>query len=156
MTTELQPLMALLAQAERERDDTLAHSQRLDAAHRAAQAQADQLLDYRRDYEQRWGGHFSRQAKVELLHCYQGFIDRLSQAIEQQARAAGHAGEQAGVARAALREAELRVASVRRLIERRVGEMQLRNDRREQKQTDEFAARAAWQRLSSFGSLPAR
>jgi flagellar protein FliJ len=154
--TELQPLIALLAQAERERDENLAHSLRLDAAHTSAQAQADQLLDYRRDYEQRWGEHFSRQAKIELLHCYQGFIGRLSQAIEQQSRAAGHAGDQAAVARAALRESELRVASVRKLIERRVGEMQLRNERREQKQSDEFAARATWQRLSSFGLLPAR
>jgi flagellar FliJ protein len=151
--TDLQPLLALLAQAESERDEALAHSQRLDIAHRTAQAQADQLLDYRRDYEQRWGEHFSRQAKIELLHCYQGFIGRLSQAIEQQARAAGHAADQADVARAALREAELRV---RKLIERRVGEMQLRDERREQKQSDEFAARVAWQRLSSFGSLPAR
>jgi flagellar FliJ protein len=154
--TELQPLIALLAQAERERDETLAHSQRLDTAHRTAQGQADQLLDYRRDYEQRWGAHFSRQAKIELLHCYQGFIGRLSQAIEQQARTAGHAADQAAVARAALRESELRVASVRKLIERRVGEIQQRDERREQKHSDEFAARVAWQRRSSFGSLPAR
>lgn len=153
---DLQPLLTLLAQAEGERDEAQAHSQRQDAAQHAAQAQADQLLDYRRDYEQRWGAHFSRQSKIELLHCYQGFIQRLSQAIEQQAHAARRAADQAALALATLREAELRVASVRKLIERRVGEQQRSEEKREQKQTDEFAARAAWQRLSNFGSLSAR
>ena len=154
--TDLQPLLTLLGQAERERDEALAHSQRRETAQRAAQAQSEQLLDYRRDYEQRWGEHFSRQSKVELLHCYQGFIQRLSQAIEQQAHAAHHAAEQSAAALAALREAEMRVASVRKLIERRVGEQQRSEDKRDQKQTDEFAARVAWQRLSNFGSLSAR
>jgi flagellar protein FliJ len=141
--TDLQPLLTLLGQAERERDEALAQSQRRDTAERAAQAQSEQLLGYRRDYEQRWGEHFSRQSKVELLHCYQGFIQRLSQAIAQQAQAALHA-------------AEMRVASVRKLIERRVGEQQRSEEKRDQKQTDEFAARVAWQRLSNFGSLSAR
>ena len=154
--TELQPLLTLLGQAERERDVALAHSQRQDAALRAAQAQAEQLLDYRRDYEQRWGEHFSRQSKIELLHCYQGFIQRLSQAIDQQAHAAGRAADQAAVALAALREADMRVASVRKLIERRVGEQQRSEEKRDQKQTDEFAARVVWRRPSSFGSLSAR
>ena len=154
--TDLQPLLTLLAQAESERDEALGHSQRQDAAQRAAQAQAGQLLDYRRDYEQRWGDHFSRQSKIELLHCYQGFIQRLSQAIEQQTQTASRAADQAAVALAALREADMRVASVRKLIERRVGEQQRSEEKREQKQTDEFAARVAWQRLSNFGSLSAR
>ena len=154
--TELQPLMTLLVQAEGERDEALAHSQRQDAAQRAAQAQADQLLMYRGDYEARWSDHFSRQAKIELLHCYQGFIQRLTLAIEQQNRVATQAASQAALALAALNEAEMRVASVRKLIERRVGERQLRAERHEQKQTDEFAARVAWRRLSNFGSLSAR
>jgi len=154
--TDLQPLLTLLGQAERERDEALLHHQRREAAQRAAQAQSEQLLDYRRDYEQRWGAHFSRQSKVELLHCYQGFIQRLSQAIEQQAHAARHAADQAAAALVALREAELRVASVRKLIERRVGEQQRSEEKNDQKQTDEFASRVAWQRLSNFGSLSAR
>jgi flagellar FliJ protein len=153
---ELQPLMTLLGQAESERDEALGHSQRQDAAQRAAQAQAEQLLMYRGDYEARWSDHFSRQAKIELLHCYQGFIQRLTLAIEQQNRVATQAASQAALALAALNEAEMRVASVRKLIERRVGEQQLREERREQKQTDEFAARVAWRRLSNFGSLSAR
>ena len=50
---------------------------------------------------------------------------------------------------AALVEQEMRVASVRKLIERRVQEVQRHTERREQRQLDELAARAAWNRLSS-------
>jgi flagellar FliJ protein len=45
-----------------------------------------------------------------------------------------------------LRDGEIRVASVRKLIERRQAEARLSADRREQKNTDEFAQRAAWNR----------
>ena len=47
---------------------------------------------------------------------------------------------------AKLRDGEIRVASVRKLIERRQAEARLSADRREQKTTDEFASRAAWNR----------
>ena len=152
---ELQPLLALLKQTESERDEALSHSERLAAAQRTAQAQSEQLLAYRRDYEQRWGAQFSREGQIELLRCYQGFVERLSQAIRQQSHAAAHAQTQAENAATALRQHEIRVASVRKLIERRVQQAQHGAQRREQKQTDEFAARAAWRRPSAFGSLPA-
>jgi flagellar FliJ protein len=51
----------------------------------------------------------------------------------------------------ALRESELRCASVRKLIERRTQEHRLFEERRDQKQTDEQAARAAWNRLGANG-----
>jgi flagellar protein FliJ len=153
---DLQPLMALLAQTEKERDLALVHSQRQADAHRAAQQQAEQLRVYRSDYERRWGEQFGREGKVELLRCYQGFVERLSMALEQQVRIAHDAAQQAERAAGALREYEIRVASVRKLIERRVTEVQRTLNLREQKQSDEFASRAARQRLSNFGSLSAR
>lgn len=153
---ELHPLLALLAQTEKERDQALVHSQRLADAQRAAQAQTEQLLAYRSDYEKRWGEQFSREGRIELLRCYQGFVERLSLALQQQTRIAADATQQAERAADALREYEIRVASVRKLIERRVNEVQRKLNQREQKQSDEFASRAARQRLSNFGSLSAR
>lgn len=141
---DMQPLLALLGQAERERDEALAQHQRLLAGHASAQAQAEQLLGYRADYERRWGEQFAREGKIELIRCYQGFMERLTQAVDQQRRVAAQAAAQAERAQAALVEQELRVASVRKLLERRVREARLQADRREQKQTDEFASRAAW------------
>lgn len=149
MTPELQPLMALLAQAERERDEAQVQHQRARAAVDSAQQQAEQLLAYRRDYEQRWGRRFGSEGHIELVHCYHGFVNRLSQAVEHQARVTEHATKQHEHAQQALQQQELRVASVRKLIERRVQEMQRRGTRTEQRQSDEFASRAAWNRLAA-------
>jgi flagellar FliJ protein len=140
----LQPLLALLAQTERERDAAMAEAQRAAQAHLAATAQAEQLLNYRREYEQRWGAQFRNEGKMELVNCYRGFVDRLSQAVDQQARIAQHASAQLDRARDTLLQHEVRVASVRKLIERRAKELRLSLDRIEQKQTDEFGARASW------------
>ena len=152
--TDLQPLTILLGQSERQRDAALAEQQRTQAASDAAAGQAEQLRTYRRDYEQRWSAQFCREGKIELVHCYQSFMERLTLAVEQQARIAQHAAQQAERATLALRDAEMRCASVRKLIERRIGEQRLAADRRDQKQTDESASRAAWRRIGSTRPAP--
>lgn len=149
--TDLQPLLVLLSQHDRQRDAALVDHQRAVAANQAAMAQATQLHDYRRDYEQRWTAQFTSQGQMELVHCYQSFNQRLTLAVDQQALSAAVAAEQLARALARLQEAEMRCASVRKLIERRTLEQRLATDRREQKQTDEFAARAAWNRASAAG-----
>ena len=141
--TDLQPLNILLAHNERERETAIAVHQRAQAASRAASTQAEQLLQYRRDYEQRWSAQFCREGKIELVRCYQSFVERLTQAVDQQARVAEHAGRQVENALAALRAVEMRCASVRKLIERRTQEHRLDAERRDQKQSDELASRAA-------------
>ena len=143
----LDPLMALLGQAERERDAARAGMQRAMEAHQAALVQADQLVAYRGEYEARFREQFSRKSSIDILQCYQGFSARLGQAIDQQQHIAGHAALKLEQSRENLRDQELRVASVRKLLERRVTELRQMADRRDQKQTDEFAARAAWNRL---------
>jgi flagellar protein FliJ len=145
----LQPLMALLAHAERERDEALAHRQRMQEALDAARAQSQQLADYRREYEQRWAERFTQPGQMDLLRCYHGFVTRLTQAIEHQARVATQAGHQLERAQEALQQQELRVASVQKLIERRVTEIQHKGARHEQSQLDEMASRAAWNRLAA-------
>ena len=149
--TSLHPLTTLLAQTERERDMALADHLRAQVAHSAAEAQAEQLLTYRREYEQRWGAQFAREGKIELVRCYQGFMERLTQAVEEQTRTAEQTARQVDRAATELRAAEMRCASVRRLIERRVRDLRIGADRREQKHSDEQSARAAWDRPSAPG-----
>jgi flagellar protein FliJ len=145
----LDSLVALLHQAERERDLALAEQLKLQAAHDAAKAQAQQLVSYRREYEQRWSEQFCRDGKIELVRCYQGFVQRLTQAVDQQARVADHSANQLARASVALRECEVRAAAVRKLIERRTHEGRLAAERRDQKQSDELAARAVWGRAEA-------
>src|ERR1043165_8299892 len=104
----LQPLMALLAQAERQRDEAWVAMQRATEAHNQAVAQADQLLAYRREYEQRWNTQFRTEGRIELVHCYRGFMDRLTQAVEQQQRIADGAATHVERARTHLAHAEAR------------------------------------------------
>jgi len=146
---ELQPLMALLSHAEGERDEALAHRQRMREALEAARTQAGQLVAYRRDYEQRWAERFAQAGQVQLLHSYHGFVTRLTQAIEHQERVVAQAERQLERAGEALQEQELRVASVLKLIERRVAEIEKTSAQREQRALDELASRAAWNRLAA-------
>jgi flagellar FliJ protein len=150
----LQPLMALLAQTERERDEALARAQQAAEAQTTAATQSDQLLAYRREYELRWSAQFRTEGRIELVHCYRGFMDRLTQAVEQQQRVAQNAVAQLEQARASLCDCELRVASVRKLIERRRQELRLSADRIEQKQTDEFGSRMSWNNPAADLGLP--
>ena len=144
----LQPLQTLLAQSERERDLALAETLRAADAHRRAVAQAEQLRDYRRDHDARFGAR-SAGGGMEIVQCWQAFDARLGQAIEQQDRAVALAAQRGERAAAALRPLELRVASVKKLMERRGGEARRADDRRDQKLLDEQAARAAWNRLAN-------
>jgi flagellar FliJ protein len=140
----MQPLQALLAQAERERDAAWSQVQRASDRHASASTQADELLAYRREYEQRWNEQFKSGGHMDLVHCYRSFIERLTHALEQQQRVVQQAALHLELARAQLQEHELRVASVRKLIERRHREMLRTAERQEQKQTDEFSARVSW------------
>ncbi|CAN5172724.1 N/A [soil metagenome] len=152
---DLQPLKTLLEQAERERDAALAEHQRVLAASRAAQAQSEELLTYRREYEKRWTEQFKTEGKMELVRCYHEFMNRLTSAVEGQARAVQQAAAHADRAGNALRQQEIRCASVRKLIERRVHGLRADEERRDQKQSDEFASRLAWGRANASDQTPA-
>lgn len=146
----LSSLNALLGHAERSRDLALAAEAAARTAHGAARAKAEELVDYRQSYERRWNAAFTQDGAIELVRCYQGFVERLSQAIDHQQRAV-HAAESRLVgATAQLRELEVRAAAIQKLIDRRTGELLLAADRLEQRQTDEHAARVAWNRQAAL------
>jgi len=154
MHQDLHSLALLLAKAERERDEALAEQFRAEAARRAAVTQAEQLVAYRRDYERRWSAEFCREGKIELVRCYQGFMQRMTHAVEQQERIAAHTAVHAERAEAIVRGHELRVAALKKLVERRLRERDVVAARREQKESDDRAVRASWNRLTAPG--PAR
>ncbi|MCH7345846.1 flagellar export protein FliJ [Pelomonas sp. CA6] len=139
----LQTLQVLLERAEAERDEALRQLQDAQSRAQAARSQHDQLSQYRGEYQQRWTQQFAQRTTTQILGCYQNFGLRLDQAIQQQQHVASFADQRLEGARERLRERELRVASVRKLIERRRGEALRKQLRQEQKATDEQAARAA-------------
>lgn len=137
-------LHTLLTRAESERDQIMAAFRRAEEQAHGVRAQAEQLQAYRGDYQTRWAGQFSRQGAIEIVHCYQSFMQRLEEAVAQQQRQVEATQAQCQRLRQALLAAEMRVASVRKLIERRQAEQRLAQDRREQRQTDETAQQIRW------------
>jgi flagellar FliJ protein len=151
MNTDFHALTTLLQQAETERDNALVLMQQAEQRTQAAQSQHEQLLAYRGQYRQRWAQQFTVNSAIEIVQCYQGFGDRLEQAIAHQEQAVAQSKAQAERMRQLLAERELRVASVRKLIERRQQEQRRVEERRDQKLTDEAAQRSGWN-----SALPSR
>ena len=143
-------LNTLLEREKEKRDAALAEWRAAEAQAQAAREQADSLVTYRGEYRQRWSAQFAQRAPIEILRCYQGFVDRLEQAIGAQQGAADQAAARVQAAQARLRHRETKVATVQRLIERRLQAGALREQRREQKTLDEAAQRLAWARVGVF------
>jgi flagellar protein FliJ len=149
MHPSLHPLMLALEVAERDRDQAQSTVLRLRHQMEAAQSQARQLDDYRRDYQQRWGERFQTQGTVQIMQCYHGFMARLDQAGTQQQAAVQRMQHHLDQALQVLRDREMRAASIRKLIERRQDELARARSRQDQKITDEQAARVAWARRAA-------
>jgi flagellar FliJ protein len=139
--SSLNVLNLLLEQAQAERD---AAAQALHGAQRqadAARAQHGELSGYRSEYQQRWSQTFAAATTMDIVACYQSFGQRLNHAIDSQGHVASTADQRAERARNALLAAELRVAALGKLIERRGAESLRKAQRAEQNANDEFAAR---------------
>lgn len=143
----LQPLFVLLEQAERDRDDALSRQRRALAQLENARTQESSLRAYRSDYQERWSQQFRQGVTMTLMQCYHDFVGRLHGAVDHQEQQVERLAKDGERARAEVLAAELRVASVRKLIERRETAMLRSAERRDQKGQDEMASRAAWQRL---------
>lgn len=134
-------LSLLLERAEAERDNAAQALHAASAQAQAARAQHGELAGYRQDYQQRWTQSFAQATTMDIVGCYQSFGRRIDQAVDTQSHVANHADQRQNRARDALREAELRVAALRQLIARRQAEAAKADQRREQRASDEFAAR---------------
>lgn len=139
-----QALQTLLEHAQRERDKALAALQQAESAEVQQRQQAEQLLAYQGEYDARHPATCGRAAPIELLRCHVGFMQRLQQAQMQQ-QGQLHAA-QARVARhkQALMALEMRLAAVRKLVDRRVQERQRSANTLEQRRHDEAAQQRAW------------
>jgi len=146
--TATDTLSLLLERAEGERDAAARALHTAGPQAEAARAQHGQLADYRQDYQQRWTQSFAQGTTMSIVDCYQSFGQRLEQAVATQGNVANHADQRQVRAREALRQAELRVAALRQLIVRRQAEAAKVAQRREQRTTDEFAARAHLRRTA--------
>jgi flagellar FliJ protein len=137
-------LTTLLQHAEAERDQTLHSLMQTEAQMRRMQQQTQQLRSYRQDTLQRGPAARGHWADMAQLQGHQVFLDRLDQALTQQQGAETAVQRRCDALRQQLLAQELRVASVRKLLERRQQARDIVAARQEQRRTDEAAQQARW------------
>jgi len=138
--SSLNALAVAVEAASRKRDDARRVLQDAQAAQQAALAQLEQLEGYARETEARWGVKADTAMKPEVMYHHYQFMNRLGHAAGIQTGVVGDHAHRVEAARQALLQAELRLASLRKVVDKRRQELELAQMRREQKQTDERAA----------------
>lgn len=136
----LNALTVAVEVASRKRDEARRLLQDAQGAQQAAQDQLNQLQGYARETEGRWGMRADAAVQPEVMFHHYQFMDRLGHAAGVQNGVVGDHAHRVEAARRALLEAELRLASLRKVMEKRRHDLELAEMRRDQKQTDERAA----------------
>lgn len=109
--------------------------------HDNAQIQLDQLQSYAADTTARWSVSAQVSASPQIVGHYYQFMARLEDTVVLQQGVIADVLRQSQSARRLLVEAEVRVAGLTKLLDQRQREITRLAARREQKQSDEFAAR---------------
>ena len=136
----LNALTVAVEVASRKRDEALRLLQEAQGAQHAAQDQLNQLQGYARETEGRWGMRADAAVQPEVMFHHYQFMDRLSHAVGLQTGVVGDHASRVQDATRTLLEAELRLASLRKVVEKRQHDHERQQMRREQKQTDERAS----------------
>jgi flagellar FliJ protein len=137
----IETLQTLLEREEKLRDEALAALRQAQAQAEASKAQAESLVTYRAEYRARWAEQFAQGGAIEIVRCYHGFVERLDGAIGQAQNAVAAFDVRLDRARERVMALEMRVATVKRLMERHAKAEQQVQDKREQKNMDELAQR---------------
>lgn len=128
--------------AERQRDGARQLLRDARATQAAADEQMAQLQAYANETDARWGMHAGARVAPEVMFHHRHFMGRLEHAMGMQSNVLADHGQRVASAEAALLAAELRVATLNKLVAKRQHEAAAAQTRREQKQTDEQAALA--------------
>ena len=152
MNAPMQSLDTLLQRETLQRDQAQMLLRQVEDAAQRAERQAQQLRDYRGQYQVRWASEFANGSTMQLMLCYRSFMQRLDKAVQQQAQTTEQAQHKVAHARQLLLQRERQLASVLKMIERQCAEQQRAGRRHEQKQIDEIAQRMH-QRRSGDGHL---
>lgn len=132
-------LQVAMSLAERHRDAARTALHRAQAGAGAATEQLQQLQNYAQETDARWGTRAGAKMGPEVMFHHRHFMGRLEHAMGLQNGVLNDHERRVAAAQQALLAAELRLASLRKLVERRQQEAGRLQRQREQKQTDERA-----------------
>ena len=126
--------------ATRDRDELAKVVARVEQNLTFGHSQMAQLEGYAAETDSRWIGSASRQLSQELIRHHYQFMDRLQQAIALQSGNIANTERQLEQAKGNLVRAELRLSGLNQVLKSRQAVLVRTEQRREQRQTDEFAA----------------
>lgn len=154
--SELRSIVLAIELATRKRDDLAKAAARMEKTLQFAMTQMNQLEGYAAETDARWVQPGTEGRSVELMRHHYQFMERLQHAISLQSGVLANTGRQVDGAKKMLLQAEYRLAGLNQVLKARQTELSLREQRREQRQTDEFAAmlHARNTRMSRSGELP--
>lgn len=141
----LQPLLDLM---QNRADEATRRLGRLIAAEQSARSRLQLLEQYREEYAQRY-----REAAVggltpAALRNFQDFLARIDDAIEQQGKAVADSERSTAAGQTAWQEQNKRLKAIDTLADRHEARERYRENRQEQKEQDEYAARVGDNRRS--------
>ncbi len=126
--------------ATRQRDDARRALQDARSAQQAAQDQLQVLQNYAQETDNRWGMRSETIRTPEVLFHHYQFMGRLQHAAGLQVNVVDDQAVRVAAVQQQLVNAEVRLASLQKLLDKRRHEALQAQARREQKQTDERAA----------------
>ena len=138
--TKPNALSVAVEMATRQRDEARRVLQHAQGAQRAAQDQLQVLQGYAQETENRWGMRAQATVAPEVMFHHYHFMGRLDHAAGLQSGVVDDHAKRVALAQQQLRDAEVRLASLRKLLEKRQMEALQAQARRDQKMTDERAA----------------
>ena len=138
--TKPNALSVAVEMATRQRDEARRVLQHAQGAQRAAQDQLQVLQGYAQETENRWGMRAQATVAPEVMFHHYHFMGRLDHAAGLQSGVVDDHAQRVALAQQQLRDAEVRLASLRKLLEKRQLEALQAQARRDQKMTDERAA----------------
>ena len=153
--SDLRSIVLAIEMATRKRDELAKAAARLEKTLQFSQNQMTQLEGYAAETDARWVNPGNEGRSVELMRHHYQFMERLQHAIGLQSGVMAQTGQQVESAKKLLLQSEYRLAGLNQVLKTRQSEVLLKERRREQRQTDEFAAmlHARKTRISSTGEL---
>ena len=136
----LKSILLAIDVATRQRDEVGKLLAQIQRNWHGAQDQIEQLESYAADTESKWAVSSQVRATPEVMQHYYQFMERLQQAIGLQRHVVSGVEQELTAAKKLLLGADIRLASLNQLMEKRQTGIQRIQAGRDQKQLDEFAA----------------
>lgn len=124
----------------RKRDQASGVLKNAQQAHLFAQNQMSQLETYATETESRWVANAQNSTTPELMRHHYQFMDRLHYAINLQKGVLENSSRKVDAAKQLVLDVEFRLASLKQVLKKKNVEINALQNKREQKQMDEFAA----------------